>query len=174
MVAEDLRARITSYIKHQAGKGPAAVAALVADSQGRLQELLASVEEPLTTRRPAPEEWCVRELLRHVIDAEQGVATLVRRLSGGTPPRPDERRSAGMLNDDGGQPYAAMLEELRAASARLQEAIGALPAEPDASLTAPHPFFGELNCIEWAVFQKVHDEDHIQHARKILAAIGGS
>lgn len=171
MVSDDIRARVTSYIKHQAGKGPEPVAALVADSQGRLIELLASVEEPVTTRKPAPDEWCVRELLRHVIDAQQGVATVVQRLSSGTAVQPDERRSVGMRREDGGQPYAAMLDELRTADARLQEAIAALPPQPDMSLTAPHPFFGELNCIEWAAFQKVHDEDHIQHANKIIAAV---
>jgi len=174
MVSEDVRARVTSYIKHQAGKGPGPVAALVADSQGRLLALLASVEEPVTTRKPAPDEWCVRELLRHVIDAQHGVATLVQRLSSGTEVKFDERRSVGMKREDAGEPYAAMLDELRSCDGRLQEAIAALPEQPDTSLTAPHPFLGELNCIEWAAFQKVHDEDHIQHAGKIVAAVGGS
>jgi hypothetical protein len=30
-----------------------------------------------------------------------------------------------------------------------------------------------LNCKEWAAFQRVHDEDHVQHAEKILAAVRG-
>jgi hypothetical protein len=38
-------------------------------------------------------------------------------------------------------------------------------------MTRPHPFFGELTAMQWAVFQRVHDEDHVQHVRKILAAV---
>jgi len=171
MVSEDVRARVTSYIKHQAGKGPQPVAVIVADSQHRLLGVLSSVDEPLTARQPAPDEWCLRELLRHVIDAQHGVSTLVERLSSGTEVKFDERRSVGMKKEDTGQPYAEMLGELRASNQRLQDTMAALPAQPDTTLTAPHPFFGELNCIEWAAFQKIHDEDHIQHANKIIAAI---
>ncbi|HYM16365.1 MAG TPA: DinB family protein [Dehalococcoidia bacterium] len=173
MVSEDVIARVTSYIRHQAGKGPAAVAGIVADSQGRLLAAMEAVAEPTTTRVPAPGEWCVRELLRHVIDAENGVATTVERLAVGTPISLDARRAVGMKKDDDGRPYAQMLDELRAANQRLQDVIAALPPEPDMVLRAPHPFFGDLNCIEWAAFQKVHDEDHIQHTAKILAAVAG-
>ena len=51
------------------------------------------------------------------------------------------------------------------------ETILGLPDAPDTSITPPHPFFGDLNCREWAAFQRVHDEDHIQHAAKILAVV---
>lgn len=171
MVSEDVRARVTSYIKHQAGKGPAAVAVIVADSQHRLLDTLSSVDEAVTTRKPAPDEWCLCELIRHVIDAQHGVSTLVERLASGTEVKVDERRAIGMKKEDTGQPYAEMLDELRASNQRLQDTMAALPAQPDTTLTAPHPFFGELNCVEWAAFQKIHDEDHIQHANKVIAAV---
>jgi hypothetical protein len=45
-----------------------------------------------------------------------------------------------------------------------------MPESPNLELKAAHPFFGMLNCAEWAVFQRVHDEDHAQHAQKIIAA----
>ena len=49
----------------------------------------------------------------------------------------------------------------------------ALAADPESRLdgTVNHPFFGPLNCLEWAGFQRVHDLDHIQHARRIIAAV---
>jgi len=171
MVSEDVRARVTSYIKHQAGKGPQPVATIVADSQRRLLDTLSSVDEPLTTRKPAPDEWCLRELLRHVIDAQNGVTRAVERLASGTEVKVDERRAIGMKKEDAGRPYAEMLDELRASNQRLQNTMAALPAQPDTALTAPHPFFGELNCVEWAAFQKIHDEDHIQHANKVIAVV---
>jgi hypothetical protein len=45
-----------------------------------------------------------------------------------------------------------------------------MPEQPNIELKSPHPFFGPLNASEWAVFQRVHDEDHAQHAQKIIAA----
>jgi hypothetical protein len=77
-----------------------------------------------------------------------------------------------MMGDDDGRPFAAMIEELRALDAEMLQTIRDLPAAPDTSVTPTHPFFGPLNCLEWAAFQRVHDEDHVQHAGKILAAVG--
>jgi hypothetical protein len=173
MVTEDIATRVRGYIQHQAKKGPATVAGIVAEPQARLLGILEPLDESVTTRKPAPDEWCVRELLRHVIDAENGTASVIERLAAGTPTSVD-RRAAGAKKADGGATYAQMLDELRAANKRLQGVLAALPAEPNMDLTAPHPFFGELNCIEWAAFQKVHDEDHIQHTNKILAAVANA
>jgi len=79
----------------------------------------------------------------------------------------------GTLSDDAGT-YAALIERLHVANAKMLAAIRGLPADADTETKSPHPFFGELNCYEWAVFQRVHDSDHIQHAQKIIAATGGS
>jgi hypothetical protein len=170
MVTEDVATRVRGYIQHQGKKAPATVAGIVAEPQARLLGILEPLDDSVTTRKPAPDEWCVRELLRHVIDAENGTASVIERLAAGTAVSVDAR-AAGAKREDAGPTYAQMLDELRAANKRLQDVLAALPAAPNMQLTAPHPFFGELNCVEWAAFQKVHDEDHIQHANKILAAV---
>ncbi len=169
MVTEDVATRVRSYIQHQAKKGPATVAGIVADPQARLLGILEPLDESVTTRKPAPDEWCVRELLRHVIDAENGTATMVERLAAGTAISREPR--AGTAKEDDSRTYSQMLDELRSANKRLQDVLAAFPPDPNMELTAAHPFFGELNCMEWAAFQKVHDEDHIQHTQKILAAV---
>lgn len=163
MVSEDVRERIVSYIRHQAGKPPEALAALVADSQGRLIEVVSACDEVAASRNPRPDEWSMRELVRHIIAGERGVATLVEGLARSQ--RPAGERRTGSMADDA--PYDALLSELHATNERMLAAIRALPADADLVATAAHPFFGELNCKEWAAFQRVHDEDHIQHARKI-------
>jgi hypothetical protein len=107
----------------------------------------------------------------HVITAQNATAALVARLSAGTPiasGSPD--RVLGMSREDGGAPFEALVEELRGVNRKMLDAIAAIPASPDLSLTPNHPFFGALNVREWAAFQRVHDEDHIQHAQKIRAA----
>jgi hypothetical protein len=77
----------------------------------------------------------------------------------------------GTMVEDDGRPFAALLDDLRALDDEMLAAIRDLPAPPDTSITPAHPFFGPLNCLEWAAFQRVHDEDHVQHAGKIIAAL---
>jgi len=169
MLPEDVRERVTSYIKYQATKPPDAIVALVRESQAKLLDVIADVDEATAARKPAPDEWSLRELIRHVVEAESGVARLVGRLAAGE--APDGRTGAGAVGSDDGTTFADYVHRLRETNAELIAAIEALPAAPDLEATSPHPFFGPLNCKEWAAFQKVHDEDHVQHARKILAAV---
>jgi hypothetical protein len=76
------------------------------------------------------------------------------------------------LVDDSGQPFSEYVAQVRVMNARIIDEIGEMPADPPLDNKSPHPFFGPLNCKEWAAFQRVHDEDHVQHAQKILAAVG--
>jgi hypothetical protein len=167
MVSEDVRERVLSYIRHQAGKSREAVIALVSASQADLLAVVANVDEATAARQPAPDEWSLRELLRHVVSAENGVASIVEGLAGGVAPAGD-RKTGSMIEDSSA---AMLIGRLRMANQRLLDVIAALPAEPDTATVSAHPFFGDLNCLEWAVFQRVHDADHAQHAGKILAAI---
>ena len=167
MVSEDVLARVTSYIKHQGAKSPDAIVSLVADSQSRLLTTLSAHDDAAAARKPAPDEWSLHELLRHVVSAEHGVGTIVERLSRSQ--QIDGERRTGSMTEDGGS-YEQLLLRLRDTNERLLRIIAELPANMDRSSTSAHPFFGELNCTEWAAFQKVHDEDHIQHAGKIIAS----
>ncbi len=167
MVTDDVRERVLSYIRHQAGKSREAIIALVSGSQAQLLDAVSGVDEATASRAPAEGEWSVRELLRHVISAEDGVSRIVQGLAAGQPPA-GERSVGSQVEDD---TAAALVERLRASNQRMLDAIASMPAKPDMSAVDKHPFFGDLNCLEWAVFQRVHDADHTQHAQKILAAV---
>lgn len=167
MVTDDVRERVLSYIRHQAGKSREAIVALVSASQAQLLEVVSGVDEATAARSPAEGEWSIRELLRHVIAAEDGVSGMVSELAVGRP-RAAMRPVAAKVEDD---TAAALVERLRSSNQRLLDAIASLPAEPNTTAVAMHPFFGDLNCLEWAVFQRVHDADHTQHAQKILAVV---
>ncbi len=173
MVSDDIRERVVSYIRHQAGKSRAAVIDLVSTNQAELLKIMAGVDAAMVERQPTPDEWSLHELLRHVIAAEGAVATLIEKLARSEQP-PELRRAIGMMGDDSSASFAALVERLRDVNQRLLDVISALPPEPDMSMQAVHPFFGDLNCMEWAVFQRIHDADHIQHAGKILAALSAS
>ena len=169
MVTDDVRARVLSYIQHQAGKSREAIIGLVSGSQAQLLDVVSGVDEATAGRAPAEGEWSIRELLRHVISAEDGVSKIVRGLAVGQV-QAGERSVGSKVEDD---TAAALVERLRASNQRLLDVIAELPAAPDTTAVAKHPFFGDLNCLEWAVFQRVHDADHAQHAQKILAAVAG-
>jgi uncharacterized protein (TIGR03083 family) len=169
VVTDDVRERVLLYIRHQAGKSRDAIVALVTSSQAALLDVVSGVDEATASRSPAEGEWSIRDLLRHVVSAEDGVAKIVAGLAVGQPPA-GERRAGSQVEDDAA---AALVERLRASNQRLLDAIAAMPVQPNTTAVAAHPFFGDLNCLEWAVFQRVHDADHEQHAKKILAAVVG-
>jgi hypothetical protein len=172
MLPQDVRDRVTSYIQYQATKPRDSIIDLVRASQQRYLDIVSNVDDAAGAKKPAADEWSIRELLRHVIKAEQDVALLVEHLSRSTMPPPDVtgRRGAGTQIDDDDRPLSALVEQLRGLNDAMISAITSLPESPDLGTKAPHPVFGPLNCLEWAVFQRVHDEDHVQHAQKILAA----
>jgi hypothetical protein len=170
MLTQDVRNRVTSYIQHQGTKSKDALADLVRTSQQRYLDVVSAVSDEVAARKPAEDEWSVRELTRHVATTERFVASLIWHTARAQepPPRPG---GLGMTVDDDARTFAGWLDELRAANEKMLDTIAGLPDAPDTSITPAHPFFGPLNCREWAAFQRVHDEDHVQHAAKILAAV---
>ena len=172
MLPPDVVDRVTGYIQHQAKKSRGTIIDLVRTSQQRYIDIISTLDDAAAAKKPAADEWSVRELLRHVILAEQDVTALVTGLSRGETPPPaiTGRRGMGTQIDDDARPLSALVEQLRDINEGMIRAIEELPDSPDLTTKAPHPFFGPLNGLEWAVFQRVHDEDHVQHAQKILAA----
>jgi hypothetical protein len=171
MVSEDIASRVKSYIQHQATKSREFVVDLVATSQGRYIDIVGNVSDDVAARKPAPDEWSIRELTLHVLTTQASVARMVADTARGNEPAPEKRGLGMTRSDDPAAPFASIVEELRGVNADMLDAIRAMPEPPNTSITPPHPFFGPLNCVEWAVFQRVHDEDHVQHANKILAAV---
>jgi hypothetical protein len=115
----------------------------------------------------------MRELSLHALFTEQLMVKLIHHLSRGTTPPAEafEGAGIGMMPGDDGRAYSAVVRDLATTNAALLAAVRELPDMPNTDLKLPHPFFGPLNALEWAGFQRVHDTDHIQHAQKILAAL---
>lgn len=171
-IPDDVRARVVSYIQHQGAKSKDGLADLVRTSQQRYVDVVGAITDDVAAKKPAADEWSIRELTRHVITTETYVTALIwhSARSQEPPPRPG---GLGMTVDDDGRPFAGWVDALREANAKMLETILGLPEAPDLAIKPVHPFFGPLNCREWAAFQRVHDEDHVQHAGKILVAVGG-
>lgn len=176
MVSKEIEAARESYLalmREHGTMAPSAIIDSVREKQDELMALLRSVDAERALRRPAEGEWCMHELASHGAFTERLIGSLVRHMSRGSVPPPEDLEGAGigMLPAELAGSYAEALTALEQANRGLIDALRDLPADPNVQMKLPHPIFGPLNCLEWAAFQRVHDLDHIQHARKIIAAV---
>ena len=167
MTTEQIEAsdRVRSYLKHQGGKSPQAIRELVVKGHAQLLDRIDGLSEEQATFKPEPDVWSVVEVLQHAAPAKRWVADLCGTLARGATP---ER--------GGGNTTYASLAEARSAleAAQLELLAFSDGLSPDANVEArfEHSFFGELNCREWAAFQRVHDGDHAEQIDQVRAAPG--
>ncbi len=175
VISQSIQSNKERYLAIMAEHGamsPAEIVVSVSETQTELHAIFSSATIEIAARKPATDEWCLLELVRHAGFTELLVGKLVHLLARSEIPTAEDLKGSGigMMPDDD-RAYAEVLDDLALKNTALLEAVRALPDEPNVELKAPHPFFGPLNCKEWAGFQRVHDLDHIQHARKILAGM---
>lgn len=178
MVSEDIQRRRDEYMevmREHGRKAPADIVRSVAETQSALLELFSSVAEPQELRKPAPDAWCLHELALHAVFTERLIAKLIHHLARSVMPPAEDFAGAGigMMPKADTRSYADVLRDLSSVNKELLNSVRNLPERPNAEFVAPHPFFGPLNCLEWAGFQRVHDTDHLQHGEKILSATYG-
>jgi hypothetical protein len=176
MVSQDIRDNKDRYVALMQAHGRMecdAIIASVRETQAELLALLKSASDEQALRAPAPGEWCLRELAMHAVFAERLVAKIIHHGARGEAPSAEDLAGAGigMMPRDEGQTYAELIDALQRTNEEVATSVRELPASPNMEMKMPHPFFGPLNCKEWAGFQRVHDLDHIQHARRILAGV---
>ena len=125
---------------------------------------------PMTVLRwhPAPGEWCVLEVLGHLIEAEErGFAGRVRTLLAETDPqfRTWDQEAVARERGDCGRDLSGLLAEwtrLREASATLIESLRAA----DLARSGQHPTVGRLSVSDLLAEWVHHDRNH---QRQILA-----
>lgn len=175
LISDDIKANRDRYLDIMHAHGtmtPDEIIDSVRETQHDLFMTFQSVSDEEAQRKPAPDEWNIHELALHAVFTERLVAKLVHLMARGEFPTAEDLEGAGigMMPKDNQQGYYDVLDDLRRANTDLLEAVAGLPDPPNVEFKLPHPFFGDLNCLEWAGFQRVHDLDHIQHAEKIIAA----
>lgn len=172
---EALLARAKAFIERKAQDDPSAIREAVQQGQDQLNGVIDGLSPAQASFKPADDVWSVLEVLGHVVTAKGGVARICERLARGETVSgfgaEGERRQDGVTRDS-----FASLDEARAA---LDKVHGELAAFVDERLTAgdadaryTHFIFGDLNCREWAAFQRVHDADHSLQIEQVKAAPG--
>jgi hypothetical protein len=166
--------RLTGYIQHNAQKTPADLHSLVQQGHDQLVALISAMTEAQASFKPAPDVWSVIELLGHVVTAKGGTARICQRLARGE--TPTNRGREGEEQDGVTRDRFASLADARPALEAAHQDLLAFIDGPMAAANTDarfnHFVFGDLNCREWAAFQRVHDGDHAQQIEQIMAAPG--
>ena len=170
----DVIERVTGYIKHNADKEPAAIRELVEAGHAQLTGLLDGMSEEQAAFKPGPDAWSVLELMAHVVTAKRGVARICARLARGE--QVTNFGGEGEEQDGVTRGAFASLAEARsamdAAHRELLDFIDGPLAQANEDARFRHFLFGDLNCREWAAFQRVHDGDHAGQIGQITSAPG--
>jgi len=174
---EDVRERVRSYLVHNATKELGELRDLVQKGHDQIMGIAAGLTASQATFKPAPDEWSVLDCFQHVVAAKKGTARLAATLARGEQPPGIGGEGEETRRQDGvtGTRYATLDEARAAAQAAHEELLAFLDtAASTANLEAtyPHFLFGDLNCLQWAAFQRVHDGDHAGQIERIIAAPG--
>ena len=134
-----------------------------AAAEGR-RSLLHLVEEATDAELLAgtPDDWGLGQIAVHLLIVDRGVGLIALHLAAGETasgtgqPRPDASRvsRAGIRS---------LADKAAAAGDRLRAEF---PAAPDVAATAPHPFFGQLNCFGWLLTVPNHYSAHLGALRE--------
>ena len=167
---EDVRQQVVGYLKHKASKSTSDLLALVDRAAGWIEQSLAGMSESQARFRPSPDEWSVADVLRHVDASMRSTARIIEALATGegVPPHMD----APPMLEDAGKTLAELRSGVAQSYDEVRAAVAAIPDGPAAAPTAFHPFFGDLNCKEWAAFVYVHSRDHADQIQSLKAEPG--
>ncbi|HTX91742.1 MAG TPA: DinB family protein [Anaerolineales bacterium] len=148
---------------------PQALLATLRSTPAALATLAADLPAPAWTRRPAPGEWCLTEIVCHLRDAEAEVhlPRLRKVLAEANPFLPGEEtdrwaETRHYADQDG----LAALRDFTSSRKESLDLLGAL--QDEWSRPARHAIFGPTSIQELAGFTAAHDRAHIQQAWKIL------
>ena len=145
---------------------PMEIAALLEAAMATLQAELRALPERLAAWHPAPGEWCVKEVVGHLIEAERrGFAGRIRILLASDRPELEawSQTAVAKARGDCVQPVAVLLDELarlRRDSATLVRGLG----EVELERSGRHPKVGVLRVHDLLQEWVHHDRNHIRQA----------
>ena len=178
-----------AYLKERGTETPVAqIRERVAAAFATMDALLESVTEAQAAQRPGDGEWCVHEVVDHLVETHPRALEEMRALM-------DDRHSpvspipAGLQS---ARPMARRWGDLRASLRSLhRDVLDVLAAAPDRMTEVRAPIImvvnvreadGTVKPLHWtehcdwkacAVIFRLHEMDHLTQIRKALRAVGG-
>ncbi len=158
---------------------------LLADTEQRLLELIATVNEAQWRWKPAPERWSVGECAEHIVRTERGLFANVEQALA-QPVDPDWHSKTGaktefikrVMPDRSGRAQAP--QEVRPEGKMTRDEVLGMFREHRARVlqfveqdrsplkqhvvTHPFPVFGDLNAYDWLIYVPLHT---LRHSKQI-------
>lgn len=145
------------------------IAATLESLPSVLRTLLAPIDDAALCARPEPEEWCVREVIGHLIATDTGAfSDRIAAIVAGEPVIAGFDPWAAIRERDFTQgPLPSLLDEFEDTRDRSVEFVRSLSAA-DLRHTADYPGFGTFAAGDFVFEWPFHDQEHL---RQILAAL---
>ena len=145
---------------------PAEVARLLPATVTTLRAELAALPDRVLAWHPAPDEWCVKEVLGHLIESERrGFAGRIRIILAGDTPALEgwDPATVARARGDCARPAAALLDELATLREESASLVGRLIAA-DLDRAGRHPTVGPLRVGDLLQEWVHHDRNHVRQA----------
>ncbi len=161
----DIREQALSYMRHQAAKSMGDLAVLMERTAAECARCLEGVSEEQAIFK-YDEEWCIKEVLGHMLVSGKGVNREIANLVEDNAPSREARMG---LVSNAGRPIGELRPALADLWSETGRLVASLPEVGNLDRTWQHPFFGPLNFKEWIAFQRLHAMDHVQQMEKVKA-----
>ena len=123
------------YVREKGTKAPAAdIRAKTAATFSKIEALLASLPEEVVRVRPAPDRWCVQEIVDHLLESHRPAVEELRTLLRGERPAGGPIPASLLSADPLGQPWRDLLRRFGEA---LRELLAVLDTASDDTLSKP-------------------------------------
>ncbi len=171
----DRRALAVAYIRDGAVGAPAEIEAVVQEGHDALFAALEGLSEAQVAHKPSSADWCVLELMAHVVSVKRIVAGLCLSLAQGhwppgIGPEWEEPSAQDGVTLAGFGTLTEAREAAQAAHDGLLAFIRGIDEGVNTEVRFRHFVFGALNSREWALFQRIHDDDHTPQIASITAS----
>lgn len=175
-LAPGMRDFVVDFIRTTAVKSPAEIAAVVQQGQDNVLRNIEGLTEEQARFKPAPDEWCILDVMAHIVSVKRLMSALSTGLGRGEMPpgfgpHLEEAKAQDGITIAKFDSLADAREAVAAAHADMLACIQRLD-EARTELRFSHFFFGAMNAREWACFYRVHDGDHAPHILRIRNAPG--
>ncbi len=176
-IPDDRRAAAIAFIHEASARTPKEIEALVQQGHDHLFAALAGVSESQAAHKPSADDWSILELMAHVVTTKRVVVALSTNLGDGHLPAGFGPQFEEAAAQDG--VTVARFDTLAEARSAAQAAhedllayIRRLDAGVNTEIRFKHFVFGALNSREWAVFQRIHDDNHAPQLSGIKTSPG--
>ena len=161
----DIREQALAYMRHQAAKSMGDLAVLMQRTAAECARCLEGLSEEQAIFK-YDEEWCVKEVLGHMLDSGSGVNREIGNL---VEDRPSAREARMGVASGADRPVGELRQTLAGLWSETARLVASLPEGGNLERTWDHPMFGPLNFKEWIAFQRLHAMDHVQQMEKVKA-----